>query len=611
MKRLVFAVSALFICLTISALEIPKGTFYFDNSLTNYSQVKFVYGSDTRTETYVRSMTRADGNQWKITFDASVGDLYRYTFAETSLPDGRIDSIFSDVKNHISNTLGEKRTATTDAAMIPSGIFVPSSSDNWAQGEWQTFGETTYSGTLPVLFINTDGGAEITSKETYVSATYYLDNLGLAGYESIGSADSPLTLEIRGRGNYTWSGFDKKPYRLKLTEKQPLMGMNSSKHFVLLAHADDELAFLRNTVGFELSRRLGMAWTPEQRPVEVVLNGDYIGLYMLTENIRVAKKRVNITEQNDLATDAEEITGGWIIEIDNYDTDPHVTITEGNGNTIWFTYKSPETLSTAQSDYLTAQMNAINSAIYESDKSSTTWESLVDLDELVRFYLVQEILDNAESFHGSCYMHKQRGTDEKWFFGPVWDFGNTFRRLYSGSTNQFCYLDPPYGQSWIEEMAKFPNFQTKVREIWLQFKGSQYGSLTTFIDDFCDQIASAAVADYKRWPTYGTVDVVSKKAEFKNLLNQRVSWLIEQWGDASALQTVENEPIATLFSTEKGEFQIAGEQPVARLEIFDTVGQLVAQYSNVSGAIACPSGLYIVRMTGENGATSAQKILVK
>ena len=65
------------------------------------------------------------------------------------------------------------------------------------------------------------------------------------------------------------------------------------QHFALLAHADDNLGFMREPMGFWLSERLGLEWTPDMKPVEVVLNGDYIGLYFLVENIRVAKDRVS------------------------------------------------------------------------------------------------------------------------------------------------------------------------------------------------------------------------------------------------------------------------------------------------------------------------------
>ena len=70
------------------------------------------------------------------------------------------------------------------------------------------------SATLPVLYIQTQNSTPITSKDYYLQATYYLDAKALAGYETIGSAQQPLSMEIKGRGNYTWRDFDKKPYRI-------------------------------------------------------------------------------------------------------------------------------------------------------------------------------------------------------------------------------------------------------------------------------------------------------------------------------------------------------------------------------------------------------------
>ena len=99
------------------------------------------------------------------------------------------------------------------------------------------------SGALPLLHIDTENGAAITSKEDYVNASLYLDANGVSGVEPVGSADAPVSLKIKGRGNYTWTGFDKKPYRLKFDKKVSILGMKKNKHFGLLAHADDNLGF--------------------------------------------------------------------------------------------------------------------------------------------------------------------------------------------------------------------------------------------------------------------------------------------------------------------------------------------------------------------------------
>ena len=609
MKKFTFIIVAFFVGLSAWALDIPKGTFYFDNSLTGYAQVKFVYGSDSRAETYIVSMTDEGNGLWSITFPEKVNDMYRYTFANTQLSDGKIEKTFSTVKDEISNKYYEYRTATTDQTIVVGGTYTPLSGENWAQGYWKSpnANDIGYSGTLPVMYINTDGGVEITSTEDYVNATYFLDNMGIEGIESIASPDSAFALQIRGRGNYTWRDFDKKPYRLKFDKKAAPLGMNKSKHFALLAHADDQMAFLRNTVGFELSRRLGLKYTPAQQPLEVVLNGKYIGLYFLTETIRVAKDRVNIVEQPDTATDATTITGGWLVEIDNYDETEQVRITEGNGEVIRFTYKTPEILSSQQERYLRTQMIAANSAIYSTDKSSETWEHYIDMDSLARFYIVQEVMDNAESFHGSCYLHKDQGKT-KWIFGPVWDFGNSYRR----DNGFFIYQYPPFGQTWIGEIAKYPRFQQKVVEVWQQFKGNDYEGLDEYIDSFVNQIYSASQSNYIRWPQYGNGDIEWAKDEFVKSLDNRIAWLVSQWGQGVGVESINHDSDIAITTPANGLITIASHSPISSILVSDISGKVIAAESNQTHEyqIDCPSGIYIVKVTTLSSSIT-RKVVVK
>lgn len=510
-----------------NALNIPKGTFYFDNSLTKYSVVKFVFGSYSNPESYVMAMTSEGDNLWSITIPETVTGMYRYCFAETSIPDGQLNETFPDLKDRITSR-NEMRTSTCELSIPVGWVFTPTSGDNWAMGSWQKPGEaTSYSGTLPVMFINTENSQPITSKEEYVFAYYYIDNMGNEEFDNVGSEDAPQPLEIRGRGNYTWSDFDKKPYRLKLDAKTSLLGMKRNKHWALMANADDYLGGLRNTVGYELSRRLGLAWTPAQQPVEVVLNGDYIGLYMLTETIRVEPDRVNVTPQADYETSPFVVSGGWLVEIDNYQEEEQVHTVEGNGQNIFSTYKSPEHLSDEQRTYLTGLINATNAAIYVGDKSDNSWENYIDPDTLACFYIVQELLDDTESFHGSCFWHKENGNNAKIMFGPVWDFGNAYHR----TPNRFIYDRPAFTQTWIGEIAKFPHFQEIVLKHWNRFVLFHYDEIDGFIDDFIDQIQQAAMSDAARWPQYGNSDIINDRETFKSFFHNKYQWLASQWGE--------------------------------------------------------------------------------
>lgn len=256
---------------------------------------------------------------------------------------------------------------------------------------------------------------------------------------------------------------------------------------------------------------------------------------MLTEQIRVDANRVNITEQNDGETTPENITGGWLLEIDNYDDPYQIRMTEGNGSLLRFTLHSPEILSEAQKSYITEYLQNTDNAIYASDKSSTLWEEYIDMDALVRFYLVQEITDNGESFHGSCYLHKDRGSNTKLVFGPVWDFGNSFHR----SLDNFIYVNTPFGQSWIGEIARFPRFQEAVQQRWNSFLVYDYDSLDDFIDAFVAKISAASACDDKRWPQYSQDNIIDRRDWFKSSLHQKVDWLSQQWGRPTGINDIE------------------------------------------------------------------------
>ena len=393
----------------------------------------------------------------------------------------------------------------------------------------------TYSGTLPVMFINTEGHHDIDSKEEYLRAEWWLDNMGVEGYESIGSAEEPLGMQIKGRGNYTWTHYDKKSFRLKLDEKQPLMGMHTNRHFCLLGHPDDNRAKLKNTMGFELSQRIGLAYTPAQEPVEVVLNGQYIGLYFLTEKIRVGKHRVDIEEQMDGETKPGYITGGWLLEITNTHEDNTLYFVEQQENdvTLAVTPESPEMLSWQQENYIKNYIQKANDAIYTDDKTSTEWEKYIDIDTLAMYYIVGEIMDDLEYFAGSCYMYKHRGDSTKLNFGPVWDFGNAFQRhaIYGVTEfDKFIFQQPTkFTSHWIEEICKFPHFQEKVREHWQAFNGSDFMSqeMDQLMDDFVDYITPAFNADGVRWSKY---DIKYQKNRFKSFIHNKIDWLNTQWG---------------------------------------------------------------------------------
>lgn len=384
---------------------------------------------------------------------------------------------------------------------------------------------------MPVLVIRTLDGLDVTSKDVYQTAIYYLDNRGISGIASIASDSLPDTLQIKGRGNYTWTGFDKKPYRLKLQKKTAMLGLKKNKHFGLLAHADDWSCWMKNSMGFLLSEQVGMEWTPEQQPVEVVLNGDYKGLYMLTELIRVEKDRVNITEQPDLCTQPDSVTGGWLVEVDNYNEEGNVVFNEPacppyhNGHTVMITPKTPEVLSDAQRTYLTNSMQQLQAYIYGENDSLLA--SMVDITELAKFYLVQELMSNRESFNGSCYLHKEIGEDSRWIWGPVWDFGNS----YDQNNSNRIYEHESFPQKWIGRLMQHDILQQEVLRQWKHWKYYESNHVYAPLSALADRIAPAARRDAQRWPQYNHSNVAGGLSNIYGRHTQRVAMLTTAWGE--------------------------------------------------------------------------------
>ena len=394
------------------------------------------------------------------------------------------------------------------------------------------------SGTLPVMYITTKNNQQV-SRDKAVDATLYVTGYGK--YPATGSASSQIPLTIKGRGNWTWNGFDKKPYKIVFAQGygQKLLGMHKSKHWALMAAADDYLGFLKNTVGYSLSEHIGLPYTPQQVPVELVLNGDYKGLYFVTETVRIDNDRVNIHEQNDGETKSDLITGGWLVEIDNYPSDGNISFSEDNGQDIMFTMQSPEVLSSPQRSYITTQLHALNDAIY--DHGSQPLDELLDLTNAARYYLVQEIMEDCESYHGSCFLYKDRDTTNtrgqkilpKWHFGPVWDFGNAYDR----HKERFIYDEPPFSQIWIEQLCTNETFYQRVQQLWYQYRQSGHSKVLADIDAFVSAVSSAAKRDAERWRNTNVrtnSDMNGRKQEFLSRMNWRINWLYSQWGEGDS-----------------------------------------------------------------------------
>ena len=380
---------------------------------------------------------------------------------------------------------------------------------------------------LPVLRITTDNGAPIVSRDVYITGQMSLVS-NVAGAPAVNGG-----LQIRGRGNSTWDIHPKKPYRVKLTDKQPLLGMPSSKDWVLLANHSDK-SLLRNALALDLGARMGLAWTPRYAFVEVYLNDRYDGVYQLMENIKVAKDRVNIDELAAADVGADKITGGYLLEVDFREDGytMHTTIDD-----LPIVFQSPEQPAPEQETYIKGYINQFEAVLHSSTFTDPTtgYAAYIDVDSFIRYYLVNEVFRNVDAnMWSSCWMYKPRGG--KLFMGPLWDFD-----LAAGNAN---YADAFKTEGWHIRIAPWfkrlfedPAFAARVKTAWIEIKADELPAMFQEITTRSAGLQQAQLNNFQRWPILETwvwpnnQIPGSYKGEvdyLRSFLTARIDWIDQQ-----------------------------------------------------------------------------------
>ena len=440
---------------------------------------------------------------------------------------------------------------------------------------------------LPVVYINTEGGQAITSKEKYIDA-----ELIIQGNETYNSKTTKLyngATEIRGRGNSTWSQ-PKKPYRLKLDKKTDLLGMGKSKHWVLLANYLDE-SLQRNALAYNLSGSMGI----EQMAtvfVDVVLNGDFVGNYQLCENIRVDPTRVDIFDWETFAEDSAgviadaegldkdttgdleeymaenmgwitsgtvtfngttytiadypdieipDITGGYLLELDEYYDEVSKFRTESNQPIM---FKNPEFVGTNKDmigyvqNYVQAFEDAVQSDSYTAEYEGETlhYSELFDMDALVDYWLINEIFFNEELNKKSTYMYKD--IDGLMKMGPIWDMdwssGGEGQTYHTENWATRYYSTYAQANSWYKFLIQDPWFFINAQERYWEIRNAEVKDMLAELDRNEELLASSAAGNGKRWGYKSDYSEYVNK--LRTWLNTHLSWMDEQMDTQDSLR---------------------------------------------------------------------------
>lgn len=339
---------------------------------------------------------------------------------------------------------------------------------------------------LPVLYIWTEG------KETVVSKDYYLKGTFRIQGNELFPATEEVALEIKGRGNSTWQ-LPKKPYALKLKSAVSVLGMPAHKRWVLLANWMDR-TLMRNRISLLISEKTGLAWTPRNQYVEVIMNGKHTGNYLLTEHIKVDPNRVNIKSLKAGDTEEPAITGGYLMEFDtNYDEVNKFRTDAPFNLPAMFKEPDEETLNTRQFDYMKNYINGVQALIASGRESSYEQiAEMIDINSFIDWWLVYELSGNKEPQHPkSTYMHKDR--EGALTAGPVWDFDwGTYV-----AENASSFINTEY--VWYGYLFRFPQFKAAVKARWAELLPA-FETVKEEIDFEKDYLASSWEMNDPMWP---------------------------------------------------------------------------------------------------------------
>ncbi len=345
---------------------------------------------------------------------------------------------------------------------------------------------------LPILDLRTNNGVDITSKEVYVPGKISIHNAPEGfNFENV-------TMEIRGRGNYTWGG-EKKPYRIKLSEKMNLLGQGSGKarSWVLLAnHCDQSL--LRNQTVMQFARMMtGIVWEPSTSSVEVFLNGNYIGVYVLTEQVQINKNRINLSE--DITTEEIDFLlhrSGYAYNPGqiafSYDGEPYEIVSDLSEN---------GTLYNKQFNYIQGRIAECWDALKGGDRDEI--EALIDIDSVIDTLIVHEFFKNLDTGHDNFYMFAS--VDSKLFFGPVWDFDQCAGNANEG-VEDYEGLRGSNTNSWYRNFLKLNWFKELFLARWEELYDDEIKAVPSMIRNAAQSGYNSYCRNFERWKILGYTD---------------------------------------------------------------------------------------------------------
>lgn len=406
------------------------------------------------------------------------------------------------------------------------------------------------SSTLPIVLLDT--GGEVIPDEPKIMAQMRVIDHGPGVRNSVDDAptgyDGWIGIERRGSSS---SRFPKKQYAVETREADgsnrnaALLGLPEENDWVLHAPYSDK-SLLRNALAFHLGHQTGR-YASRFRFCEVVLDGDYQGVYVLLETIKDDGDRVDLA-------DTDSLGGGYIAKLDKRTGSASGTWPSRDpvtGQFVRYQFHDPEgpELTEAQRDEIEASFDAMEAATAAGDFRH------LDLGSFVDYVLVSEVTKNVDAYRISTYFHRP-AAGAPIHAGPLWDYNLAFGNADYGAasrTDGFQYATPYTSDtypipSWLSRVVESETFQQRARERWTELRRGAWSTdaLISWIDTTAARLDDAQARNFARWPILdedvwpnafagGTYE--AEIGYLKGWLAERLAWLDRQWLESAQAGT--------------------------------------------------------------------------
>ncbi|WP_421799294.1 CotH kinase family protein [Haliscomenobacter sp.] len=504
---------------------------------------------------------------------------------------------------------------------------------------------------LPIFSVTLDQGS-ILNRNTDVPASYQL-RANATGKDNTLSDQPSLSgrLGIRYRGKSSFDLSDKKPYSIEFLDAKgeeqdvAILGMPAHSDWALIGPFADK-SLIRDAVLYRLGQQI-MPWAPKYRFVDVQVDGQYKGIFMLTERIKRNKVRVNINKIGTKDTTGQKVTGGYIIALDKLDPGD-ITFRSAfpmPGKTYppdyRVVYPNEEDLRPSQLQYIKDHVRAfervMDSPTFNDPKEG--YAKWIDVPSFVDMVLLNELSKNVDGYRLSAYFYKDNDAiNSKIFAGPIWDYNLAFGNAnycrgeyYVGwayDFNKVCPEDYWVIHFWWDKLINDPAFRVKMKKRWFELRKNVFATdrVLGHIDSLANVIGPAQTLNFQLypilnkavWPNSYVGGTYANEITFlKDWTRNRITWL-----DA-AMAEIPDRVSNVAFGEVKlypnpgresvtFEYRLAGLGETVELLIVDASGREVYSFSKKyigSGPQILPldisrfsPGIYFYKLKPGNGA---------